>query len=255
MAASTIVVSAGVSVAAGLMGAFALMRRMTLAADALSHVALPGIALALMFGVDPLAGAVLALLGGAVLVWSLSRRATLATEAIIGVVFSAALALGALLTTGDQLLDVLFGTSRGSSLTETIIGLAGAAGVTAFAILARHRLLLTLVSGDLARTARIDVRRLELVYLVAFALTVALGLRFLGVLLMGSLLIIPAATARLLARGITQMLILSSSSAVLATVVGTAVAGRVHRETGPPVVLVAAACFLAALMVPKRQRT
>jgi hypothetical protein len=60
MAISTFIVSAAVSVAAGLMGAFALMRRMTLAADALSHVALPGIALALMLRVDPLAGAVLA---------------------------------------------------------------------------------------------------------------------------------------------------------------------------------------------------
>jgi ABC-type Mn2+/Zn2+ transport system permease subunit len=254
MVARTFIVSAGVSVAAGLMGAFALMRRMTLAADALSHVALPGIALALIFGVDPLAGALVALLCGALLVWSLGRRTTLATEAIIGVVFSAALALGAILTTGDELLDILFGTNRASSTTETAIGLIGAACVIAFAILARDRLVLTFVSADVATTARIDVRRLELAYLVAFALTVALGLRFLGVLLMGSLLIIPAATARLLARGLTQMLVFSSAIAVFSTVVGTAIAGRMHQETGPPVVLVASACFIAALIAPKRQR-
>lgn len=255
MAVSTFIVSAGVAVAAGLMGAFALMRRMTLAADALSHVALPGIALAFMFRVDPLAGALLALVAGAFLVWGLSNRATLPTEAIIGVVFSAALALGAILTTSDQLLDVLFGTNRASSMTETIIGLVGAACVAAFAILARDRLVLTFVSADVARTARIDVRRLELAYLVAFALTVALGLRFLGVLLMGSLLIIPAATARILARGLTQMLILSSLIAVISTIAGTAIASRLHYETGPPVVLVASACFIAALVVPKRQRS
>jgi ABC-type Mn2+/Zn2+ transport system permease subunit len=169
-------------------------------------------------------------------------------------VFSAALALGALLTTGDQLLDLLFGTTRSASAAETIIGLAGAAGITAFAILARDRLLLTFISADVARTARIDVRRLELLYLIAFALTVALGLRFLGVLLMGSLLIIPAATARLLAGGLTPMLILSSVIAVLSTGAGTAIAEHFHREAGPPVVLVASTCFVVALAVSGRRR-
>src|SRR5690242_19989 len=84
--------------AAGLLGCFVIMRRMVLAADALSHVALPGIGVALLVHVHPLAGAMAALVLGTLLIWGIERRAQLATETVIGVVFSAALALGSLMT-------------------------------------------------------------------------------------------------------------------------------------------------------------
>jgi ABC-type Mn2+/Zn2+ transport system permease subunit len=78
----------------------------------------------------------------------------------------------------------------------------------------------------------------------SFALTIALGLRFLGVLLMGALIIIPAATAKRLARNLTEMLVLAVSIAVAATLAGTWLASFFHRQTGPFIVIVAAACFL-----------
>jgi ABC-type Mn2+/Zn2+ transport system permease subunit len=101
--------SVPMAAAAGLVGAFAIMRRMTLAADAISHVALPGIGLALILRVDPLAGAFVTLLLGAILIWSIERRTHLATETIIGVVFASALAIGSMMTSGEELIDALFG--------------------------------------------------------------------------------------------------------------------------------------------------
>lgn len=92
----------GTGVAVGLVGCFAVMRRMTLAADALSHVALPGIGLALLLRLHPVLGGVAALVLGASLVWGVERKTRLATETVIGVVFSTALAVGSLLTTGDE---------------------------------------------------------------------------------------------------------------------------------------------------------
>lgn len=253
-AASAIALSTAMAVAAGLVGAFALMRRMTLAADALSHVALPGIGVALLLRVHPLAGAIGALAAGAVLVWLLEGRTRLTTETLIGVVFSAALALGALLTTGEELLDALFGAPGALSRWELATGLAAAGAVTTFVLLARDRLIVTLVSRDVAMTAGIRVRRLELLFLLAFALTVGLGLRYMGVLLMGSLLIIPAATARRLARSLTQMLVLATAFAVLATVAGGALAARSGRESGPLIVSAAAASFFVVTAVTWRRR-
>src|SRR5690348_15558874 len=84
------------SVAAGLIGSFAVMRRMSLAADPLSHVALPGIGVALALQREPIFAAVAALLVGAFLVWVLEDNVQAATESIIGVVFSAAVAIGSL---------------------------------------------------------------------------------------------------------------------------------------------------------------
>jgi ABC-type Mn2+/Zn2+ transport system permease subunit len=223
--ASSIALSIGAGVAVGLLGCFAAMRRMTLAADAMSHIALPGIGLALLLRVHPALGAVAMLLGGAVLIWGLERRTRLATEAVIGVVFSTALAVGALLTTGDELMEALFGGTGRMTLGESVAGLVVTGGVVAFVMRERHRLVLAVVSPDLARTTGIDVDRLDLRFLVVFALTIALGLRYLGVLLIGSLAIIPAATARRLATSLRGMLIVAVGVSVTASVVGTSLRG------------------------------
>src|SRR5207249_11224153 len=94
MTIEALLLSAVMAAAAGVIGCFAVMRRMALAADALSHVALPGIGIALALHVHPLFGAVAMLFFGALLVWGLQHRTRLPAETIIGVLFSAALAVG-----------------------------------------------------------------------------------------------------------------------------------------------------------------
>jgi zinc transport system permease protein len=234
-------------VAAGLVGCFAVMRRMTLAADALSHVALPGIGVALLLRIQPVMGGVAMLLIGAVLIWGIERKTRLATETVIGVVFSAALAVGSLLTTGEQLIDALFGGTGQLTGVETAIGLVVAAGVVGFVLLARHRLVLMLVSPEIASTSGINVSRLNLEFLLVFALTIGLGLRYLGVLLIGSLAIIPAATAKRLALNLNGMFVIAITVSIFATATGTYAAHVVHRPPGPLVVLAASACFVLSL--------
>jgi ABC-type Mn2+/Zn2+ transport system permease subunit len=235
------------AIAAGLVGSFAVMRRMSLAADPLSHVALPGIGVALALHGQPIFGAVVALLVGALVVWLLEQRARAATEAIIGVVFSAALAVGSLTTSGEDLLDALFGSSSAPALSEILFVLLAASAIVGFMLTQRHSLIVTLVSSDIARTAGVNVRRIDLLYLLAFALTIGVGLRYLGVLLMGALIIVPAVTAKRVARNLNEMLVLAVLFAVLATVVGVTIASWLNQETGPIIVLVAAAGFATSL--------
>jgi len=248
MSTETIVLSVAVAVAAGLVGCFAVMRRMVLAADPLSHVALPGIGIALALHIHPIIGAAAMLFFGALLVWALEERARASTEAVIGVIFSLALALGSLVATGENLIAALFGGTGGIlTLGETALGCALAAAIIGFVVVERNALVIALVSPDVARTAGVNLRRLNLLYMEVFALTIALGLRYLGVLLMGALIIIPAVTAKRLARNLTMMLLLSAGIAVVSTVGGTVLAIQMHRETGPLIVSVAAACFLLSL--------
>jgi ABC-type Mn2+/Zn2+ transport system permease subunit len=91
------------------------------------------------------------------------------------------------------------------------------------------------------------VRQLNLFYLQTFALTIALGLRYLGVLLMGALIIIPAATAKRVASDLKSMLTTAVVVAVLATVAGSYLAASLHRDSGPLIVTVAAAAFVISL--------
>lgn len=245
---TALALSIAMAIAAGLVGCFVIMRRMALAADALSHVALPGIGVALALGVHPLLGAAAMLVFGALIVWALERRTRIATETIIGVVFSAALAVGSLMSSGEELIEALFGGPGTLTLGETAFGLGAAAAVVLFVLGQKSRLVLALVSPEIGRTAGINVARLDLLFLEIFALTVALGLRYLGVLLMGSLIIIPAAAAKRLARSLTGMLVSAVIVAVLATVVGTLAAHLLRRPTGPVIISVAAAVFAASLL-------
>jgi zinc transport system permease protein len=246
MPAETLLLPLGMAVAAGLVGCFAVMRRMTLASDALSHVALPGIGLALALQLNPVLGGIAALLVGTTLVWAVEHQTRVPTEAIIGVVFSAALAIGSMLTSGEDLIEALFGAPGRPPALEVALGLAAAALVIAFVLRARDRLVIALVSADLARTTGIDVARLDLAYLLAFAVTVALGLRYLGVLLMGSLIIIPAATARSLARSLDAMLLMAVGIAVLSTLAGIVLGPVLRVGTGPLVIAIAAGVFFVS---------
>lgn len=247
--AGAIIASIAMAIPAGMIGCFAVMRRMALASDAISHVALPGIGIALALGIHPLFGAVAMLAFGALTIWAVERRTRMATETVIGVVFSVALAIGSLLSSGDDLIDALFGARGPVGPGELVFGLAAAFAIVRFAWWARNRLVLVLVSPEIAMTAGIRVARLDLWFLEAFALTVALGLHYLGVLLMGPMIIIPAATAKRLARNLSGMLVWATAVAVASTSLGAGLAIATQRPPGPVIVCVATALFVVSLFV------
>jgi len=128
-----------------------------------------------------------------------------------------------------------------------VLGTAAAIVVAAFILRSRSRLVITLISPDLAATAGINVRRMNLLFLLTFAVAIALGLRYLGVLLMGSLLIIPAATAKHLAGSLNAMQAISVAVAVGATLLGSVAAPLLHIETGPATIVAAAIAFVVSL--------
>jgi ABC-type Mn2+/Zn2+ transport system permease subunit len=98
MTIENLLLSTTMAVAAGLVGCFAVMQRMALAADALSHVALPGIGVALALHISPIFGAAAMLFFGGLLVWAVEGKARIGTEAVIGVLFSLALAVDSMTT-------------------------------------------------------------------------------------------------------------------------------------------------------------
>jgi hypothetical protein len=101
--------------AAGLVGAFALMKRTVLAGDVMSHIAIPGLGLAVIWRINPLLGGGLTLAIGIFLIWNLQKNTELTAEAAIGVMFATSVALGALLIhSTEDLIDALFRRIRKS---------------------------------------------------------------------------------------------------------------------------------------------
>src|SRR5580700_6598427 len=93
------------ALAAGLVGCFALMKRMVLASDVISHLALPGLGIAYLLKINPLIGGAASLFIGTLLVWRLQKGTALASDAAIGVVFAASIAIGAVVTPQQDLID------------------------------------------------------------------------------------------------------------------------------------------------------
>jgi len=104
-----LLVSAFVAASASLLGAFAILRRMALVGDALSHVALPGLAIAILFNINPFIGAVAFLLVTVTGIWFVQYKSTLSLDTIVGVFFTSSLAFGALIMPEHELLEALFG--------------------------------------------------------------------------------------------------------------------------------------------------
>jgi len=236
--------------AAGLVGTFALLNRMVLAGNVISHFALPGLGLAFLLGLDPVIGAASTLLVGTVWVWLIQRKTNLATEATIGVIFAAALAIGALITPSGDLVEALFGGLTGASLTSVLLGVVACALVVGFMLWHKAQLLLMLFSPDLAIVTGVPVTRLQLYFLLVFSLTILMGLRFMGALLTSALIIVPAVTARQVSNR-PAVLFMAAPLLGSASVIGGVLLNRFVLKAGtaaPAIVLVSVLFFGLSLL-------
>lgn len=247
----TLLLSGAIALTSGLVGAFALMRRMALAADPMSHIALPGIGLAFLFQINPIIGGAATLIIGAFLIWLIEEKTKISVEAVIGVVFAAALAIGTIITPQEELIEALFGTLTSPSGAELAIGLSLSAAIFLFILKYRHRLAITLISKELAIASGIKTSLLNFLFLMIFAISIILGLKFLGVLLMGSLIIIPAAMARNISWNFNSFLAISSGASFFSMLAGILASVRFGWQLGPSVIMIASFLFLITALNKK----
>ncbi|HAO92478.1 MAG: hypothetical protein A2X93_00595 [Deltaproteobacteria bacterium GWC2_56_8] len=248
------IVAAFVAASASLLGSFAILKRMALVGDALSHVALPGMALALLFRFNPFIGAVAFLFVTVVGIWIVEYRSSLSLDTIVGVFFTASLAAGALVMPEHELIEALFGNITELTLSESVFSIALSVFLIGLILSIYKKLALNMVSEEIAQSIGIRNRMLEFVYLLSFALAVALGIRFVGALLMGSLVIIPAASAKNVARSLRSFMAASVVFGVLAASAGIYVSHLYSMTPGPIFIMISSAIFLATLFIRQVRR-
>jgi ABC-type Mn2+/Zn2+ transport system permease subunit len=247
-----------VGVVCGALGFFVVLRRLAFIGVGISHSAIGGVALGIVLGVSPLAtGAVFATavaLGIAVV----GRRGGLAEDTVIGVFFSGSMALAVVLFSlqrgyQQDLFGYLFGNVLAVSGRE--LALLAGLGIAVLAVLgvAFRALLFAAFDEEVARAYGHPVDALNALLLVLLALTVVIGVRLVGVILVEALLVIPAATAALWARHYRGQLLLSTLLGAAAGVVGLALAYRLDLAAGGAIVLVAVAGFAASILLRARR--
>jgi ABC-type Mn2+/Zn2+ transport system permease subunit len=239
-----LITGALVGAASGFLGSFMVLKRMSLVGDALSHVALPGMAIAIVWGINPMLGALFVLTIAVFGIWYLGEHTEIYSEALVGVFFTASLAIGILITPEPDLLEALFGNLETIGLFDSLVTVGAAVLIYVVIKKLSDSLLLGVVSEDLAKSTGVDMSKINLVYLLMVGLVVALGVKFVGTLLTGAMVIIPAAAAKNFARSIKHFQMLAIIIGILSAILGILVAKSFAVSSGPVVVLVSIAFFI-----------
>jgi len=185
------------------------------------------------------------------LIWHIQRVTKISFEALVGAMFTLALATGILLL-GDDL-EALEEALFGDIAQVTLVHLATAVVISIVAILLTRviykRLVLGMISEDLAVSKGINVAKTNLLYLFLVSLVVAIGIQIVGTLLVGFLVIVPAIAAKNLSRGIRQYAVFSGVFGLISGLVGILLAAYLELPPGPMVVIVGIVVFAVTVIV------
>jgi zinc transport system permease protein len=240
-----------IGVLAPAVGFFLVQRQMSLIGDGIGHVAFAGVAAGLLLDVSPVATAlVAAVVGGVAIEWLRAQRHTAGDQAL-ALVFYTGIAGGVVLVSLAGSLNVdLFQYLFGSILTVTredvaVVAVLGAAGLVTLALLYRA-LCAVVLDEEGARVAGVPVSVLNVAVAALAAVTVALSMRIVGVLLIAALMVLPVSAAMRLAWSMWSALLLSITAGLISVVSGLSLAYYGDLPPGATIVLVAAGSFVAA---------
>jgi zinc transport system permease protein len=240
----------GVALAAGPLGCFVIWRRMAYFGDAISHAAILGVSISLLFSVSITAGVLLTAVLVAIAVGQMSGR-SLAADTLLGVAAHGSLALGlvALSLIDGVRVDLesyLFGDVLAVTKQELLVIWIGAVAICSIVAWRWRRWIIATLSPDLAVSHGVDHDRERVLLMLTIAILVAVALKVVGALLITAMLIIPAATARGFVRVPETMVIASVLVGWLASISGLAMSMTFDTPTGASIVVSAVALFLAS---------
>ncbi|MBL4693539.1 MAG: metal ABC transporter permease [Magnetovibrio sp.] len=244
-----------VALASGPLGAFVVWRRMAYFGGALSHTALLGVALGFLLGVQPGLGVAFVVMAAALMLGWLNGVKGLSLDTLLGIVAHGALAVGLIVTSlldtvRIDLMGYLFGDILAVGVEE-VWWLWGGAGFVLAALIKLWQPLLSLtVHADIASVEGVPVRRVELAFMVLLALVVALAMKVVGIVLVTSMLVIPAAAARSFSKTPEAMAIAAAVIGVCSVGIGLWASYAYDSPAGPSIV--AAATLFFALSLLKR---
>ncbi len=242
---------------AGPLGSFVVWRRMAYFGDTLSHAALLGLALGLLLDISPTLAVTVGCLLLAVLLVTLQQRQPLASDTLLGILAPTTLSLGLVVLSfmpevRIDLMGYLFGDLLAVSTADLAWIVGGSALVLAALLILWRPLLAITVHEELARVEGLPVAALRLSLMLLMAIVIAVAMKIVGVLLITSLLIIPAAAAQRHARTPEQMAIGASLLGLVAVCLGLSLSWFQDTPAGPSIVVAAASLFLLSFAWPRR---
>lgn len=236
----------------GLLGTMAVNQQMAFFSDALGHSALTGIGLGIVLGVsnDLLSMLVFGVVW-ALLICRIKHTGAASTDTVISVFSSTSIAAGLLILSRGggfaKYSSLLIGDILAVTPTDLVWLLCALVIGVGMWVVMYNRLLLSGVNESLARSRGVRTKVVECLFVVLVAVAVMLAIRWVGVMLINALLILPAAAGRNLARNSRQHALWSVGIAMVSGVAGLLAAYAWDTSAGAAIVLFAAACYMLSL--------
>ena len=248
-----------IALTTGPLGSFVVWRRMAYFGDTLAHAALLGVALGWILQINLTLAVVIFCLLLAILLSTLMYQRIIAADTLLGILSHSSLAIGLVIISlfNDQPVDLmamLFGDLLALGQADMLWISISAIGVLGILAYFWQPLLNHTISPELAHVEGVNTNLMRTLLFVLIALVIAIAMKVVGVLLITSLLIIPAASARRLSRTPEQMAIWAALLGCLAVTGGMALSWFYDTPAGPSIVMVASGVFFAMYLMPKWQQ-
>ena len=252
-----LITSVVVGIICGVIGSFIILRGMALMGDAIAHAILPGVAISYMLGVNYFYGAVVVGVLTALGIGVISDKSRIKSDAAIGIVFSAAFALGVILITKAKsaidLTQILFGNVLYVRTMDMWLTIVIGIILLLIVVVFFKELLISSFDETMAKVYGLKKRFIHYGIMVLLTLVTVASLQTVGVILVVSLLITPASTAYLLTNRLSTMIVLSSIFGALSSIIGIYFSYVYNLPSGPVIALAATAIFLIALIFSPKQ--
>lgn len=239
------------AVMCGVVGAHVVLRGMSFVGDAVAHAVFPGLAVAFLVGGSLVLGGVVAGVTTAVLVALFSQQRRVREDSIIGVFFVTAFAIGIVVISqapgySGSLTNFLFGSLVGVSSNDVTMCAVFCVLIIALLAVFNKEFVAVALDRELARAAGLPVLLLDIALYVLVTLSVVLSVQTMGNVLVLALLVIPAATARMLTDNLLRMMLWSALLGAAASFIGIYLSWSINTPTGGTIVLVSASAFFLA---------
>lgn len=237
-----------IAVCSALLGVFLVLRKYSLIGDGLAHVGFASAALALLFSVSPLFLTIPLSIIAAFLILKLNEKARLHGDAAIGLISSFSVAVGVLIASvakgfNVDLMSFLFGSILLISDTDVWVSVALAAVIIFLVFFFYHSLFAISYDEEFARVSGVKVKRVNALMIILTAVTISLGIRVVGTMLISSLIIFPAVSALQVAKSFRSALFISALTAVVCVVIGVTASFFLNLPTGATIVVLNAVAF------------
>ncbi|PHJ58004.1 ABC transporter permease [Nostoc linckia z4] len=237
----------------GMLGSFVTLRQLSFFSHAVGHAALVGVALGVLLQLNPTWMLLpFTLIFGVVVLYFIDKT-DLASDSVLSIVLSGALAIGLILTSfikgyRGNLMAVLFGDILGLDATDLILTLLILVGGSIFLLSTLQQQILLTLNPDVAQVQGIPVQFYRYAFVVLLSLAVAVAIKAVGVLLVNAFLVIPASTAKLMSHHFSGFLVTSVIVGSTTSITGIIFSGLFSIASGPSIVLVQFLVFLAVVI-------